>query len=388
MTPLVSFAVTLGVEMGSKNRKVQKVRYAVVGLGHLAQVAVLPAFARLQNAEIAALVTSDKRKANILAKRYRVKDVYEYEQYEECLARDVDAVYIVLPNHQHCEFTMRAAKAGVHVLCEEPMAVSVAECRKMIASMRQNRRKLMIAYRLHFEKSNLESIALGQSSKLGKVRFFSSDFGQQIVGSNVRLTEPTREGGGPIFDMGIYCINAARYLFRAEPTEVWATSASTGEARFRNAEEMTAVTMRFPGERLATFTASFGCADIGRYTLVGTKGVLTADPAYEYAQGLKLQIKVGEKTEKRQYPKRDQFAAEISYLSECILKNREPEPSGQEGLADIRVIEGIYKAVKSRRVVKLSAFEKKRRPSMRQEIRKQPHGKPETIHVTPPSGSD
>jgi len=151
---------------------------------------------------------------------------------------------------------------------------------------------------------------------------------------------------------------------------------------------MTAVTMRFPGERLATFTASFGCADIGRYTLVGTKGVLTADPAYEYAQGLKLQIKVGEKMEKRQYPKRDQFAAEISYFSECILKNREPEPSGQEGLADIRVIEGIYKAVKSMSVVKLPAFEKKRRPTMRQEIRKQPHGKPETIHVTPPSGSD
>ena len=374
--------------MGSKNRKVQKVRYAVVGLGHLAQVAVLPAFAHLKNAEIAALVTSDKRKARILAKRYQVKDVYNYDQYEECLTKDIDAVYIVLPNHQHCEFTMRAAKAGVHVLCEKPMAVSVAECRKMIASMRQNRRKLMIAYRLHFEKSNLESIALGQSSKLGKVRFFSSDFGQQIVGSNVRLTEPTREGGGPIFDMGIYCINAARYLFRAEPTEVWATSASTGEARFRNAEEMTAVTMRFPGERLATFTASFGCADIGRYTLVGTKGIVTADPAYEYAQGLKLQIKIGDKTEKRQYPKRDQFAAEISYFSECILKNREPEPSGQEGLADIRVIEGIYKAVKSRSVVKLSAFEKKKRPSMRQEIRKQPHGKPETIHVTPPSGSD
>ena len=373
--------------MGSKNRKVQKVRYAVVGLGHLAQVAVLPAFAHLKNAEIAALVTSDKRKARILAKRYQVKDVYNYDQYEECLTKDIDAVYIVLPNHQHCEFTMRAAKAGVHVLCEKPMAVSVAECRKMIASMRQNR-KLMIAYRLHFEKSNLESIALGQSSKLGKVRFFSSDFGQQIVGSNVRLTEPTREGGGPIFDMGIYCINAARYLFRAEPTEVWATSASTGEARFRNAEEMTAVTMRFPGERLATFTASFGCADIGRYTLVGTKGIVTADPAYEYAQGLKLQIKIGDKTEKRQYPKRDQFAAEISYFSECILKNREPEPSGQEGLADIRVIEGIYKAVKSRSVVKLSAFEKKKRPSMRQEIRKQPHGKPETIHVTPPSGND
>ena len=374
--------------MKDQKRKARTVRYAVVGLGHLAQVAVLPAFSRLQNSEIAALVTSDKRKAKVLARRYRVSDVYDYSQYEECLADDIDAVYIVLPNHQHCEFTVRAAKAGVHVLCEKPMAVSVAECRKMIAAMRQSRRRLMIAYRLHFEKSNLESIAAGQSSKLGKLRFFSSDFGQQVMGSNVRLTEPTRKGGGPVFDMGIYCINAARYLFRAEPTEVWATSASIGEARFRNAEEMTAVTMRFPGERLATFTASFGSADIGRYTLVGTKGVLTADPGYEYAEGLGFQIKVGEKTVKRQYPKRDQFAAEISYFSECILKNREPEPSGLEGLADIRVIEGIYRAVKSGRVVKLPTFDKRSRPSLRQEIRKRPHDKPETVDVTPPSGTN
>ena len=372
--------------MKDKTRNARKIRYAIVGLGHLAQVAVLPAFSHLQNAEIAALVTGDKRKATVLARRYQVRDVYDYSQYEECLANNIDAVYIVLPNHLHCEFTVRAANAGVHVLCEKPMAVSVSECREMIAATRKAGRKLMVAYRLHFEKGNLESIALGQRSKLGKLRFFSSDFGQQILGSNVRLTEPSRKGGGPVFDMGIYCINAARYLFRAEPTEVWATSASTGETRFRNAEEMTAVTMRFPEERLATFTASFGSADVGRYSLVGTKGVLTADPGYEYAEGLKFQIKVGEKTEKRQYPKRDQFAAEISYFSECILKNREPEPSGEEGLADIRVIEGIYKAVKSGRTIKLPPFDKKRRPSLRQQIRKQPHGKPETVDVTPPSG--
>jgi predicted dehydrogenase len=374
--------------MKDKNRDSRKIRYAIVGLGHLAQVAVLPAFSHLKNAEVAALVTGDKRKAAVLARRYRVKDIYDYDQYEECLVNDIDAVYIVLPNHQHCEFTVRAAEAGIHVLCEKPMAVSVAECRQMIAAMRKARRKLMVAYRLHFEKGNLESIAIGQSTRLGKLRFFSSDFGQQILGSNVRLTEPSRKGGGPVFDMGVYCINAARYLFRAEPTEVWATSASTGDARFRNAEEMTAVTMRFPEERLATFTTSFGCADIGRYTLVGTKGVLTADPGYEYAEGLGFQIKVGEKSRKRQYPKRDQFAAEISYFSDCILKNREPEPSGQEGLADIRVVEAIYKAVKSGRVVKLPAFDKRKRPTLRQEIRKQAHGKPDTVDVVPPSGNN
>ena len=115
----------------------------------------------------------------------------------------------------------------------------------------------MIAYRLHFEKSNLESMAVGQSSKLGKLRFFSSDFGQQVLGSNVRLTEPSRKGGGPVFDMGMYCINAARYLFRAEPTEVWATSASTGEARFRKAEEMTTVTMKISRRASGDFHSQF-----------------------------------------------------------------------------------------------------------------------------------
>jgi glucose-fructose oxidoreductase len=113
------------------------------------------------------------------------------------------------------------------------MAVSVAECRAMIAAMRKARRKLMIAYRLHVEKGNLESIATGQSGKLGKLlRFFSSDFGQQILGSNVRLTEPSRRGGGPVFDMGVYCINAARYFFRAEPTEVGQRAHQAGRRVF------------------------------------------------------------------------------------------------------------------------------------------------------------
>jgi predicted dehydrogenase len=367
-------------------RDSKKIRFAVVGLGHLAQVAVLPAFRNLNNAEIAAFVTDDRHKAKALATRYGVEDVYDYSEYERCLEGDIDAVYIVLPNHLHCEYTVRAAMAGAHVLCEKPMAVSVAECRKMIVAAQQSRRKLMIAYRLHFERANLESIALAGRGKLGKLRFFSSDFGQQVIGTNVRLTERSGRGGGPVFDMGIYCINAARYLFRAEPTEVWAASASVGERRFRKAEEMAAVTMRFPGERLATFTCSFGSADIGRYTLVGTKGVLTADPGYEYAEGLQLQIKRGGKNAKKQYPKRDQFAAEISYFADCILKNRKPEPSGDEGMADIRIVEAIYKAIETNKPVRLPASHKRRRPDLRQEIRKRSHGKPDVVHAQSPSG--
>jgi glucose-fructose oxidoreductase len=244
----------------------------------------------------------------------------------------------------------------------------------------------MIAYRLHFEKANLEAVEIAGSGKLGDLRFFSSVFAQQVVPDNVRLTEPVEKGGGPVWDMGIYCINAARYLFKSEPIEVLAASASVREPRFRKAEEMTSVTMRFPKERLATFTASFGAADIGRYTLVGTKGTLTVDPAYEYAEGLKLELKIKDKSRKREFPKRDQFAAELDYFSGCILNNKDPEPSGMEGLADVRVIEAIYESAKSGRQVKLPDFDRKKRPSKAQEIRRAPHGKPETINVESPSG--
>src|SRR6202020_927399 len=170
---------------------------------------------------------------------------------------------------------------------------------------------------------------------------------------------------------GVYCINAARYLFGSEPTKVLAMSASNQDVRFRKVEEMMSAILHFPDERLASFTCSFGAADISRYTVVGTKGVLNSDPAYEYAMDIEQEIGVAGKKSKRKYPKRDQFAAEISYFSDCILKNRTPEPSGREGLADLRVVEAIYKAVKSGRLVKLPAFNKRQRPGARQEIRKQ-----------------
>jgi predicted dehydrogenase len=370
--------------MKASNR--HKVRYAVVGLGHIAQVAVLPAFAHTKNSELVALISGEPKKQSELAKMYCVERVCSYDQYDECLAQGIDAVYLGLPNHLHREFAVRAAEAGVHVLCEKPMAVSVAECRDMITAARKNKCKLMIAYRLHFEKANLEAIERVRGGKLGDPRFFSSDFAQQVVPNNVRLTEPVKKGGGPIYDMGVYCINAARYLFGSEPTEVVARSASMGGSRFRKAEEMTTVIMRFPKERLATFTASFGAADIGRYTLVGTKGTLTADPAYEYADSLNLHIKVGGKSQQRRFPKRDQFAAEISYFSDCILKNEQPEPSGEEGLADIRVVEAIYESVRSGRVVRLRAFTRKRRPRLAQEIYRPPHRMPATVDVESPSG--
>jgi predicted dehydrogenase len=264
------------------------------------------------------------------------------------------------------------------------MAVDEEECKKMIAAAEKNNVKLMIAYRLHFEQANLEAIKLAQSGKLGEIRWFSSDFAQQVSDKNVRL-EDFKKGGGPLYDMGVYCINAARYLFGAEPTEILGKSAQIDDPRFKKSGEMVSAVMHFPGERLASFTCSFGAADVGRYSLIGTKGVLTADPGYEYASGLKLQMVIGENTIKKNFPKRDQFAAEISYFSDCILKNKQPEPDGREGLADVRIVRAIYKSVATRKPVKLPSFAVPKRAGMRQEIHKPGHGKPKVVKAKSPS---
>jgi predicted dehydrogenase len=362
----------------------RKVRYAVVGLGHIAQVAVLPAFKNAPNSELFALVSGDSDKLEKVGKKYSLEHLYSYGDYSRALS-NVDAVYLALPNHLHREYAVRAAAAGVHVLCEKPMAVTSEDCQAMIEAANQNHTKLMIAYRLHFEAGNLEAIQLANSGKLGDLRIFTSEFAQQVADGNVRVTEPVSRGGGPVYDMGVYCINAARYLFGAEPIEVLAVTGNNGDKRFRLVEETTTVMMRFPEERLATFTCSFGAVDINRYALIGTKGVLRADPAYEYAMAIKQQVTIGEKTKSRTFPKRDQFAAQLVYFSDCVLKDKEPEPSGLEGLADVRVVEGIYESARAKRPVPLPDLPGKKRLTLTQEIHRPAHGKPHIVHAKPPS---
>jgi predicted dehydrogenase len=369
-----------------KSQPGDKVRYAVVGLGNISQVAVLPAFKNTHNSELVALVSDDPEKRNQLGKKYGLERLFSYDQFEACLTNGVDAVYIGLPNHLHRDYTIRALEAGVHVLCEKPMAVTEEECEAMIDAAEKNRRKLMIAYRLHFERGNLEAVRAANDGTLGDLRFFSSEFAQQVSEDNVRVTEDVAHGGGPIYDMGVYCINASRYLFREEPTHVFATTANNREPRFQKVEEMTTAVLCFPGDRLAMFTVSFGAADVSRYTVTGTKGVITADPAYEYAEGINLQFSVDGKRSARRFAKRDQFAAELMYFSDCILDDHEPEPSGVEGLADVRIVEAIYRSTRGGKMIELPPFPEKRRPSLRQEIHRPPHGKPKLVNSSSPSG--
>jgi predicted dehydrogenase len=342
------------------------VRYAVVALGHIAQVAVIPAFAHARkNSELVAIVSGDRDKRREIARRYQIGHAFTYEEFDECL-RMVDAVYIALPNHMHAEYAIRAARAGVHVLCEKPMAVRVEECRRMIAACRRARVKLMIAYRLHFEEVNLAAIDLARSGKLGELKFFNSSFSMTVKRGDIRTKRAY--GGGSLYDIGVYCINAARYLFRGEPTQVSAVSINSGVAALAEVDETTAATLRFGNDRVATFVTSFNAADVAAYRVVGTRGALHAEPAYEYAEGLAFTLTVDGKTTRKKIGKRDQFAPELLYFSDCILNNREPEPSGEEGLQDVRIVEALYASARSGKPVRIGPFTKRQRPTGRQRI--------------------
>jgi predicted dehydrogenase len=370
----------------AKQTSQKKIRYAVVGLGHIAQVAVLPAFAHAENSELAALVSDDPEKLEKLGRRFKVKQRFSYDQYDDCLRSGiVDAVYIALPNHLHRSYTERAARAGVHVLCEKPMAVTEEDCLSMIRTAEENGVKLMVAYRLHFEEANLKAIDLVQSGKLGDPRLFDSVFTMQVKEGDIRLS-PRELGGGTLYDIGVYCINAVRNLYGAEPMEVVAFSSNNGDPRFQQCEEMTSAILRFPGrERLASFTCSFGAADVSSYRVVGTEGEIEMDPAYEYAGELAQRVTIKGKKRERKFPKRDQFAPELVSFSECILTGASPEPSGWEGLADVRVIRALYRSADTGRPVTLEPFVKEDRPSLDQEITRPPVRKPELVNTEAPS---
>ena len=355
----------------SPSRRARPVRFAVVGLGHIAQAAVLPAFRHAKGfAELTALVSSKPAKLKQLGKRYRVKHLYSYQDSRDLFTSgEIDAVYIALPNSQHAAWTIRAAEAGLHVLCEKPLAVSVHDCERMIDACERNHVQLMTAYRLHFERCNLEVADIVRKKRIGDARYFDSQFSMQVKDGNIRVDREL--GGGPEYDIGIYCLNAARYVFAAEPTQVFATASNSGDKRFREVPETVHVIMKFPKNRVANFICSFGAADRSRYEIVGTKGSVVCDPAYEYAEGLSYELTIGEKKQRKKFSKSDQFAPELIHFAKCLRSGKRPEPSGKEGLIDVAIIEAIHRSIGSGRWESVAVPQiKVHRPSLDQEIRR------------------
>jgi predicted dehydrogenase len=374
-----------------KKTNTKKIRYGVVGLGSIAQSAVLPAFKNASmNSVLTTLISEDKQKLKVLAKKYKVENTYLFQEMEECFQKqEIDALYIATPNDHHREIVELAAKYKINIICEKPMAVTHSDCLYMDQAAKKNNIKMMVAYRLHFEDANLEAIKMCRQGTLGELKFFNSSFSYQVKDrKNIRLN-PTSVGGGALYDIGIYCINAARYLFKSEPIEVVAFSATSDDPRFINTEETTSAILRFPDDKLAAFTVSFGAFDSSDYEIIGDKGRIRLENAYEYAAPMELRTflksKDGLKKATRKFKKRDQFSAEILYFSDCIQKNKNPEPSTIEGMADIKIIEAILSSIHLKTPVLLEQVVKTKHPNQKQKFTRPGVRKRKIFHATSPS---
>ncbi len=369
----------------AKSARPGKVRYAVVGVGWISQQAFLPAVAHTGNSELAALVTGDREKAQVLGAKYGARHTCGYDGYDALLrSGEIDAVYIATPNTMHRDYAVRALDAGIHVLCEKPMAPSEEDCQAMIDASVNSGAKLMIAYRLHFEPATLKALEIVRAGRLGEVRAFSSVFAQQVAPANHRAH--SEYWAGPLADMGPYPINMARQVFQAEPVEAMAFACSPGEP-LHGVPKTVASILRFPGDRLAQFTISYCAEPIDQYRIIGSKGHLEADPAYDFYSGLHLRLAAGEDGADMPFAHTDQFGGELMYFSDCILGDRAVEPDGEEGLADVRVIRALQESLKAGRPQRIAPLHRRRWPDPAQCTDLPPVLEDKLINAAPPGGS-
>ena len=339
----------------------ERIGFAVVGLGRLSLERLLPAFAKCEKAKLVALVSGSPGKARQVAAQYGIdeKNVYDYKTYDRLGDnKEVQVIYIVLPNGMHHEFTLRGASARKHILCEKPMANSSKEAAEMIAACRRAGRKLMIAYRIQYEPYNRYVRNLVKSGQFGKAKLIEAVNGQRHGDASQWRSNKKLAGGGALPDIGLYCLNTSRFLLGEEPSEISALIYSTpNDPRFKEVEENVLFQMRFPSGALVNSSTGYDFHDSKRYRVHLQTGWAEMSPAFSY-EGLQLQISRAdgkmERTEQIKLGNKDQFAAEIDYMAECVMKNQEVYTPGEEGLQDHRLMEAIYDAAASGKTIKLS----------------------------------
>jgi glucose-fructose oxidoreductase len=334
----------------------RKLGYAIVGLGSYATRQIMPRFAQCDRSRLVALVSGTPEKLMRYAAEYGIPatSCYSYADFDRI--RDnpaIDIVYVILPNSLHAEYSIRAARAGKHVMCEKPMAVSVAECRAMVAASRAAGRKLMIGYRSRFEPYNRLAIELARGGHVGPTRIITAEHGFPARPGQWRL-DRALSGGGSLMDIGIYSLNAARYLTGEEPVSVSAVeSTDRSDPRFATVEDRIDFLLKFPSGIIANCVSSYSSAHNG-YRVIGTQGFVDMEPATPY-EGQRMTIRKGGETIPRvlPVPAKSQFAEQLDHLSECVLTDRQPIVAGEEGLADLVVMEAIYRSVREGRTIRL-----------------------------------
>jgi predicted dehydrogenase len=323
----------------------------------------MPGVAQSGNSRISAIVTGDAEKGARLAAFHGVERVVGYDGYDELLATDaVDAVYVATPNSLHADYAIRAARAGKHVMVEKPLATTIAESEAMIAAARKAGVFLMTAYRLHNEPGTVAVLDHIRSGAIGQPLLFQAIFSLQSKPDNHRLK--AEHWGGPLQDVGVYCVNAARHVFAEEPIEATAlVHRPAGDPRFAEVEASLAVTLRFPSGGLAQFFASFGAASRDGYRVLGTEGELELDPGFRFETTTKLRLRRGDETREITFPQVDHFGGQIAYFSDCIVSGTPPEADGEEGLADMRVLLAIEEAARTGRPQPISSPPRERHPT-------------------------
>lgn len=355
---LSAAAATLASSSAVRAAPGRKLGYAIVGLGSYGLGVIIPQFANCEHSRLAAVVSGDPAKARRVAAEHGLpaNAIYSYADFDRIRDNpDVDIVYVCLPNSMHAEYTIRAAKAGKHVMCEKPMAVSVAEAEAMIAACRDANRKLMIGYRIHFEPYNLEAMRLAHGGAAGKIRYVRSEHGfVQRDPSKWRLKKALA-GGGSLMDMGIYSLQAARYMTGEEPIAVTAMeSTDRNDPRFHEVEDQIDWTLLFPSGAVAACKSMYS-ANQNHIILMGDQGRIELEPATRYDGNRMWTGKDGREKEitPPPGPGRTMFAAQLDHLPECIATGREPIVSGEEGLRDQRIIEAIYRSAREGRTIRL-----------------------------------
>jgi predicted dehydrogenase len=338
----------------------RKLGYAIVGLGGYGLGIIIPQFKNCQHSKLVAVVSGDPAKAKKVAAEHGVPErgIYNYQNFDSIRDNpDVDIVYICLPVSMHLEYTERAAAAGKHVLCEKPMALNSKQCEQMIAACRKAGKKLMIGYRSHFEPHNLEAMRRARSGEIGKLRYFRSEHGFTMGGGadNWRLKK-AMSGGGSMMDIGIYALQAARYMVGEEPIAVYAKETTDkSDPRFREVEDMIEFQLEFPSGVIGSCMSMYS-ANQNHLLLMGDKGRIEMEPATGY-NGHKLWVGKNRSDETlvtpRPGPAATQWAGQLDHMSQCVLQNREPIVAGEEGLRDIRIIEAVYRSAREQKRIAL-----------------------------------
>ena len=329
----------------------KKLGVALVGLGSLSTNQIAPSFLKSANCKLAAIVTGSPEKEKVWADKHGIgrDHIYNYSSFDKIASDDsVDLVYVVLPNSMHAEYTIRAAKAGKHVLCEKPMANSAVDCRDMISACQAANRKLAIGYRCQYEPHHLKCVDLARKKELGAIKMIEAGFAFKIGDPKQWRLNKKLAGGGALMDVGVYALQACRYLTGEEPSVITAQETKTDATKFAQVDESITWLMQFPSGVLAYCSTSYNFNGLNRFNAFTENGFIRMDPAFSY-NGNRMETSQG----RIELDVPDQFATEMDEFAKCILENRPSKVSGEEGLKDLLAVEAIYKSIETRTSVKV-----------------------------------